>query len=360
MHIVLEGIVPHVSGLFLKRCIVELGLFSVHVLNEALNNYTYSYIDSSNTPQPIDRDVLVSTSYVKQKAVAMLTFVHVLPYIIGHYFEQNDPYYRNWINMAQIVNLCMSPYADENTAGDLEQLVMTFLYEYKALYPTVSVRPKMHYLCHMVQQILDFGPLRLTSTLRFEAKHGWFKDFRWKNFKNISYSMAQKHQLNMASRMTDFQGKLNSKFVTMGDEIGEGVVISIHDNSVTILRNLLRHHNVQTDEVYVTSVMTIEGLTYKTGAVLLWKWSETDVPKFVVIDQMYVMNGNDKYFVCRHLRTGPFVWTYNSYEVSESLKYRLVMLADLINKWPLDLVLINNQKFVANRFCHFSNGPCSN
>ena len=73
----------------------------------------------------------------------------------------------------------MSPYSDEDTAGDLEQLILTFTHQFRELYQMAIVHPKLHFLCHLVQQILKFDPLSVASTLKFEAKHGFFKDCRW-------------------------------------------------------------------------------------------------------------------------------------------------------------------------------------
>ena len=52
--------------------------------------------------------------------------------------------------------------------------------EFPNLYPGVSIKPKMHYMLILPQQIVTFGPLHHQNTMRFEAKHGWFKDYKWK------------------------------------------------------------------------------------------------------------------------------------------------------------------------------------
>ena len=79
------------------------------------------------------------------------------------------------------------PYADEATAGKLEQLMHSYCIEFQKLYPELLIKPKMHYMLHLPQQIVKFGPLHHQNKMRFEAKHGWFKDYRWKNFMNLHF-----------------------------------------------------------------------------------------------------------------------------------------------------------------------------
>ena len=90
--------------------------------------------------------------------------------------------------------------------------------------------------------------------MRLEAKHGWFKDYRWKNFTNLPYSLAEKHQLYLAHNMTTTDGHPSIMFIYKGDVIKEGesvIPVELHPDVLNATPN--RFHG--------------ETLFYKTDAV---------------------------------------------------------------------------------------------
>ena len=67
----------------------------------------------------------------------------------------------------------------------------------KELFSNVELRPKHHYLSHYSNLINEFGILIKIWTLRYESKHTFFKMMvrLLKNFKNITGTLAYKHEL---------------------------------------------------------------------------------------------------------------------------------------------------------------------
>ena len=59
-----------------------------------------------------------------------------------------------------------------------------------------GLKPKFHFLIHYPTLIKKFGPLIYLWTLRFEAKHSYFKGLinQIKCWKNITYTLAKRHQ----------------------------------------------------------------------------------------------------------------------------------------------------------------------
>jgi hypothetical protein len=74
--------------------------------------------------------------------------------------DNDDEKWKFFILLLQILILSTSPYADRDSAGQLEQFVATHNCNFVKLYPTSSVIPKLHYAVHLAKQILIFGPLR--------------------------------------------------------------------------------------------------------------------------------------------------------------------------------------------------------
>ena len=74
-----------------------------------------------------------------------------------------------------------------------------------------------------------------------QAKHGWFKDYRWKNFMNLPCSLAEKHQLFLAHNMTTTEGHPNSMFVYKGDVVKERESVTPAEMDPMIV-NAIPHH----------------------------------------------------------------------------------------------------------------------
>ena len=69
-----------------------------------------------------------------------------------------------------------------------------------------------------------FGPLRNQWCMRFEAKNAHIKSMVGKNFKNLPYTIATKHQHYMCLQMLSAPGVEPSNFLYKGDEVGRGTI----------------------------------------------------------------------------------------------------------------------------------------
>jgi len=61
---------------------------------------------------------------------------------------------------------------DDRTVEDMDMLIRNYLEKFAKIYPAIPMTPKMHFLRHFSKQLQEFGPLRLPSTHRFDAKNG--------------------------------------------------------------------------------------------------------------------------------------------------------------------------------------------
>ena len=83
-----------------------------------------------------------------------------------------------------------------------------------------------------------FGPLRNQWCMRFEAKNAQIKSFVGKNFKNLPYTVAIKHQHYMCLQLNSAPGLDKSNFLYKGDEIGKGMLFqsfSVFEGTYTIV-----------------------------------------------------------------------------------------------------------------------------
>ena len=291
MHCLLEGICGQEIVLFLNCIIYNLGLVLLEWVNEKLKNFEYMGRDACNKLNEIEKvHITMPNMFVKQKASVILTLTYILPIILGELFHVIDPYYRNFLGCMKITIAAFSPYADETMAGELEQLRYSYCTEFHKMYPGMLIKPKMHYMLHLPQQIIKFGPLHHQNTMRFEAKHGWFKDYRWKNFMNLPLSLAEKHQLYLANNMTMTEGYPNSMFVYKGDVVKEGDSVTPAEIDDTIL-NAIPHQFNDVTLFYKTDKVEIDCLEYMTGVVLLISENDMHGLTFGCICEIFCCRG---------------------------------------------------------------------
>ena len=62
-----------------------------------------------------------------EHAAPQLTRCYVLPFILSQEISVNNAYYKNYMHLAAITCLVCSPYANEDTAGQLQELVEGYL-----------------------------------------------------------------------------------------------------------------------------------------------------------------------------------------------------------------------------------------
>ena len=136
-----------------------------------MQSFPYSYLDRDNKPEKITRSRIFENVALKQKGVSELTLAYILPFILVKRVHNLTRYYKNYIHLMSIVCLCTSPYATINTAGELQILVECYLAEFKALYSTLGLKPKHHFLLHMSLQIIHFGPLQNQWLTHYESKN---------------------------------------------------------------------------------------------------------------------------------------------------------------------------------------------
>ena len=275
--------------------------------------FKYLRSDSGNRPNDIEKvHITMPNMFLKQKANVILTLTYILPIITDELFNVVDPYYRNFLACMKITIAAFSPYADETMVGELEQLMYSYCSEFCKLYPTVSIKPKMHYMLHLPQQILQFGPLWHQNTMWFEAKHGWFKDYRWKNFTNLPYSLAEKHQSYLA-HMTTTNGSPNTMFIYKGDAVKEGESVIPAELHPDVLDAIPERFHGET-LFYKTDSVEIDCLEYVSGAALLVSENEEEGPIFGLICEILCCAHDDtKLFVVDIMEMDVYNELFNSY-----------------------------------------------
>ena len=354
MHVCLEGVFNYGTALILQLGL-ESKLFTLNWLNSKIQNFYYSYLDRDNKPEEITRPQIFDLVTLKQTAAGILTLNYILPYILQEKFDDFDRYYKNYMHLVAIVGICCSPYCTADTAGDLQVLVEGYLHDFKRLYPTKPLRPKHHFLLHLPLQILRFGPLRNQWLFRFESKNNSFKHFKIHNFINLPYSLTKYHQLSACYSLLGSDGLPSENHLYSGDGVKEGNTINFQEVYPQLATDFVGQISKKQDfKAYETTEIIMHGQTYRPGACLLTDWENT-TPKFSKIEKLFVYDYT-KFAVCHCLETQTFEWTSNSFHVEETNIWQIVILKNLMNKWPIPLYQINGKSMICNRYSHLTQG----
>ena len=120
--------------------------------------------------------------------------------MIGPKVQEEEEVWQLLMTLKDVVELVMSPTHTDESIGHLESLIAEHRHRFCSVFPQGKLIPKHHFVEHYPQLIKAFGPLVSLWTMRFEAKHSFFKKIvRQTNcFRNILKSMAKKHQSMIA------------------------------------------------------------------------------------------------------------------------------------------------------------------
>jgi len=338
MHLLLEGVIPYELKLLLHFFIFDEKIFTVHWLNMQLESFPYSYLENDK-PEPVTHNDLLAEKKLKQTSASVLTMCKILPYIIGTKVPHDCAQWINFLRLVQITFLATCPIATSETAGQISQLVTTHHLLFREHYPKATITPKMHYLVHLPKQLLKFGPLRHHWCLRFEAKHAFFKSFRMKCFKNFPSLWLK-----------------NINFGCVTSRLGQWELRLLSDKYPTLAEQFLSYVSIKAQHDLVVcfiNCVTIHGLQFKIGCVLVTEYDFSGQPNFCMVKDICV-HCDEKLFVLEQLEVDHFKHEMLCYVVKPTADVSLVRYADLSYRWPLSVHSINGQMCVINVYGHIA------
>lgn len=339
MHVLLEGVVKLELQLILGEFIDKKKYFTLQNLNVAIQNFNYSPEELNDRPQILEKKSLDTKNVLPMTAVEIKQFMTLIPFMIGEFVPEIDAHLVNFIRLIQITHLVISPIASEETVEKLNQLISQHNYHFKILYPDFVFTPKLHFLSHLPDQIFNFGPGRNHWCTRLEAKHGFIKERKWKNFKAIDKSVAIYHQRWMCLQQSTSGQHGSEVYLYRGDSVSQGRVVekeSIPFNSKRIMETC---GIVVSSYLMVTESINVRGVTYRTGSVILLERTEEHV--FGIIQNIFVVE-HLKFLECQYLEITDFYQHTNTFECKKTNRTVTVPVHKLMFKWP--------------QICHFYEG----
>lgn len=327
MHDIFEGIVP----VELARCLALLiskKYFDLDTLNKLVLQFPFKWGDKTNRPHEIPR-TFSTRKTIGGNCHENWALLRSLPFIIGHLVPEEEMAWQLLMDLKDIVELVVAPTHTDESIAYLEFKISDHRHKYQDLFPDVPLLPKHHYLEHYPQLIRAFGPLVGHWTLRFEAKHSFFKQvIRYTNcFKNVPLSLATKHQLMMSYHLN------SSSYEKDGLEITKASKVPV-DVLKQEMALLVQQKFPSASNIDLTKCVSYKGVTYRNGMILV-HGSTSGLPDFGEIIHICVVQNTLCFMLKRH--SGWYREHFRSFELSPcpTIETILVGIEELADVYPL-------------------------
>lgn len=210
-------------------------------------------------------------------------------------------------DLKDIVDLVVSTVQTEESIAYLSFKITEHKVRFKEVFPDTSLLPKHHFLQHYPHLICEFGHLVQLWTIRFEAKHSFFKRVvrHTRCFKNVLLSLAERHQFAMAHQLYICSIPKSPLQVTHGSS----VPLDVLKEDIAFA---IRQKYSDLDSVSLTQNASYNGFHYRNGMIVP-HGSLAGMPEFAEIIQMVDVQ-NTLFFVIKKLAA--WLWEhYRAYEL---------------------------------------------
>ncbi|KAK2864168.1 hypothetical protein Q7C36_003322 [Tachysurus vachellii] len=191
MHDILEGVAQYEIKLLFEY--LSENFLSKPGLLSRIYAFDYGYLERKNRPTRVNLDSIGNN--IGLNSIQTLCLVRNIPLIFSDIVPEGNQNWTSLLLLLQIINIIFSPSVTLGMTVHLKHLIMEHHDLFKHLYPGRNLIPKHHFMLHYPSCIRKIGPLIHMWSMRFEAKHRVFKS-TLKNFKNITVSLAKKHQMS--------------------------------------------------------------------------------------------------------------------------------------------------------------------
>lgn len=319
MHDILEGVAQYEIKLLFKY--LNQNFICNENILQRVYAFNYGFMDKKNRPTRIN--MVCAGSGIGLNASQTLCLIRNIPLIFGDVVPEGDRHWHLLLLLLHIVNIVFSPCITEGMTVFLKHLVEEHHRLFTDLYPENNLIPKHHFMIHYPECIRQIGPLVHVWSMRYEAKHKFFKS-SIKNFKNITKSLAKKHQIAVAYHWESLSAKgiesgpVKSKILT---DVEYGDLISEHFEV-----------NIKSD-INVTTWVKHNGIEFHTGLVVCTDFVN-EMPVFNRI--VSILLKDEVYFLVSEMET-TFVEHLHAFRVVDNTHVSVVTSHDLRYFKPFDV-----------------------
>lgn len=337
VHDLLEhGVISIELKCILNHVIKEYPEVTLFMINERVKNFDYGHAEKSNKPAIIKKEHLEDDGHLRQKASQMWELATILPFILAPYVSKEDENWDNYMLLLEISRMIFSDSIRKSTLGYLQDCIAVYLTNFKALYG-MHLTPKQHFLIHYPSLILIYGVLINFWTMRTEAKHKWFKRLVYilGNYKNIPWSLAEKHQVAQAQTFSQPLIQANLYGPVRKVQVCDAPYANLFPNLESVLE---------------ATWMTVKGIVFtpKDSFVPIKYNEDKDEPVFLLIEHTLAW---PELFVCKRVQTEEYDTQVGAYPVVVTNELVTLRFCDMIGHRVHNAHHVDGKMFVASKVC---------
>ncbi|XP_035994789.1 uncharacterized protein LOC118563679 [Fundulus heteroclitus] len=216
MHDILEGVAQFEVKLVLHY--IQENFLDAEQLAGRIQSFDYGYNQQRNRPPRVK--LFDGSNDLGLNAIQSWCLLRNMPLLFGDLIDTDDKHWHLLLLLLHIVNIVFSPVLSEGMTFYLKHLIIDHHRLFKQLFPTINLLPKHHFMIHYPRTIRNIGPVLHMWCMRYEAKHNFFKK-QLKSFKNVTKTLAKKHQ----SCMTMYQESFSKQKLILGP----GKMVTLND-----------------------------------------------------------------------------------------------------------------------------------
>jgi hypothetical protein len=196
-HDLFEGVIAYDMALYIRYFVKSQKWFTYDAFDHRIKTFKYAGSDALDKPGT----VTVDGKRLSGNAIQNWCFIRLFPLVMAPTIQ--DTRNEVWLLvllLIRITGLICAPKLSFGQVACMKLLIDEYLEGRSRLFPDTKLRPKHHFLLHYPVLTLKFGPLLRVWTMRFEAKHSYFKRCvrSCQNFSNVTGMLAERHQLLQA------------------------------------------------------------------------------------------------------------------------------------------------------------------
>ncbi|XP_030750192.1 uncharacterized protein LOC115877983 [Sitophilus oryzae] len=336
MHDILEGVAQFEIKLIITYLVSEKKI-SLNEINQRIFFFNYGTIDQCTKPSPIN--IEKSGSSIGQRAAQTWTLTRYLPLILSDVILEVGDRWNIITFLLRIMNICFAPIIPIEMTSTLEDLIC----EHHLLVKQYSgnILPKHHMMIHYPNAIRKLGPLIYLWAMRFEAKHGYFKDLvqKFKNFKNIPHTLALRHQIKQAVNI--------NSLCEIPIEMGPVKMFEL--NNYEFKNILIEELDLPNNVTVIETKFLKYGFLYKPSFLVCVKFNNENLPVFYEILKIVLIEEHP-FFITKSWETKEFKTNLNAFRVVPDCEILLCDPKFLIYKEPYECKSVSESYYIVPKY----------
>ena len=341
-HDLLQGIIRSDFIVYLNYFCKNKKYFNLDFLNRRIDSFKFKGRDNTVRPSHVEHGKPLNGS-----ASQIWCFLRFLPVFLSGKVNENDEVWQIVLLLRQVCELIFALSLTEKQVSVMNNKIWEYLHQRRQVFPQESFKPKHHFIEHYAYHTLMFGPLLYTCTLRFEAKHQFFKNAirSMHNFISVTKALAEKHELRQAvlrcaNTELNYPGCLET-FNPCSYPQGHLMLEALKKHSA--LNLLCTFHT--------TSVIEWRGFTYKNGIIVNARINFVNVYCSISLIVVAGPRNSDVFVVLRTLETCE---VNGVLYITRKNELTCKKLEELNDPYPLELYGSKNDQYIVLK--HVS--PC--